>query len=455
LERALETGRCFVNNSFNFKSLKKDLYELWETDKEKIIESLNNPILNIPIQEQLQAFKKDYNALLLEVNQRIERGENKEIKIKKKVIIKAEKSKQDDKTGAVATAEMKANESEENGNKKDEEIREWTLTYPKKDSEINNPFYHQFPCVSLNQVLRLVNQHCHFLDAFTHVKPRYSKTKADEDSILGCITANATNYGIFQMSAISDIGYDRLFTTSQNFIRLETLKEGNDILVNGIGNLPIFKHWNLFDDLLISSSDGKKIQTRFKHILARHSSKYFGQKRGVVSLSMVLNNACTNTKIIPASDHESHHFFDVNFHNTSAIQPDWSCGDTHSINLLNFGLLPLIGQKFTPHIKNISKKACSLQSFENPDDYKDYLIVPEEKFNEKLIEEEWQNLQHIFASLLMKHTTQSIVVRKLSSHERGSKTQKALWEYDKILKDSHTLNFINDPRVRQVIRTAQ
>lgn len=419
LEKALDSGCIFVNNSFNFKNLKKDLHQDWENKQEEVIAALNNPVLSVPIKEQLQDFKQVLNPLLLEVNQRIERGENKEVKIKK---------------GSPTI--------------------EWTLAYPKKDKDANNSFYAQIPRVGLNQILRLVNQHCHFMDAFTHVRSRYAKTQADEDSIFACITANATNYGILQMAEISDINYTRLLATSKNFIRLETLKNANDILVNSLSNLPIFKHWNLLENILVSSLDGKKYQTRLRHIMARHSSKYFGQKRGVVSYSMVTNNVCTNTKPIGANDHESHHFFDLVFNNTSDIQPEWHCGDTHSINRVNFALLHLLGQRFTPHIKNISKKACSISSFESPSHYENFLIIPESKINTKPIEEEWGNLQHIFASLLTKHTSQSVVVRKLSSYARSNKTQKALWEYDKILKSLHMLRFIDDPGFRQSIRTA-
>ncbi len=439
LERALECGRVFVNDSFHFKSLKEDLLEDWETNKEAILASLNNPILNTPIEEQLKKFKDEFNPLLLDVNQRIESGENKEIKIK---IIKPKNEKE---------GKAEAEKSDEN---KTEDIREWILSYPTKDSEVDNPFYDQFPKVSLNQILRFVNEDCNFMRAFTHVKSRYSKSKADDDSILACITALATNFGIFQMSTMSDIGYDKLFSTLKNFIRLETLKNGNDILVNRIADLPIFKRWNLLENALVSSQDGKKIQIRYNHIMARHSSKYFGTKKGIVSLSMIGNNLCLNTKVISPNDHESHHLFDLSFNNISKVQPLWHCGDTHSINHLNFALLPLMKEEFTPHLKGINKKACSIKSFEDPSLYAGSLIVPDGQIHEKIIKDDWDSVQHIFASLLMKKTTQSVVVRKLSSHERSSKTQKALWEYDKILADMHTLQFINDPKRRQIIREA-
>lgn len=435
LEKSLDCGLTFVNNSFHFKSLKKDLLEDWDTNKEEILAHLNNPVLNTPIREQLDHFKKEFNALILDVNQRIERGENEDVKIKNDKP-KKNKDGKDDKEN------------------KDEKTKQWTLSYPTNDSEINNPFYDQFSRVSLNQVLRFVNQDCNFMSAFTHVKSRYSKTKADEDAIYACMTAVATGAGLFQMSTMSDINYDKLFSTSKNFFRLESLKNASDMLSDKIAELPIFKQWNLLDNLLVSSMDGKKSQVRVNHIMARHSSKYFGTKKGIVSFSMIVNNFCVGSMPISPNDHESHHFYSLASHNTSAIQPSWHCGDTHSINNVNYALFRVIGQQFTPHIKNIVKKAGSLFSFEKPSCYADYLIVPEGKLNVDFIEDEWSNIQHVFASIMMQKTTQSVVIGKLSSHERRGKTQKALWEYNKIFEGLHVLQFINDPRYRKIIRTA-
>lgn len=58
------------------------------------------------------------------------------------------------------------------------------------------------------------------------------------------------------------------------------------------------------------------------------------------------------------------------------------------------------------------------------------------------------------ASLLMRETSQSVVVSKLSSYKRSSKTKDALWEYDKILMSMHILRFIDDSVYQQAIRGA-
>lgn len=414
LERQLESGKIFINNSASFKSLKADLGD--EKRNGKLIKKLNNPVLTTPIKIQLETLKEELDPLILKVNQRIKSGENKAIKIKK------------DGT--------------------------WTLPYKKQDKDVNNPFYKQFPQVSLINVLRFVNQHCNFIDFFTHIKSHYSKSKANKDEIFACIIANATSHGISKMGEISDVSYKKLLGTSKNFIRLENLRKANDTLANGISGLPMFKHWNLMDNLLFSSLDGKKRLIKHKNIIARYSSKYFGQYRGVVSYSMIANNACLNTKVIGANEHESHHYFDMIYNNTSDVIPEWHCGDSHSINHVNFALLHLIGQNFAPHLKKVSQKAKHIYCFGEPDQYKEYLIVPEGRINENLIEEEWETLQYIFASLLMKDTKQSIVVKKLSAYARRNKTQRALGEFDKIIKSLHTARFIDDPLFRQSIRTA-
>ena len=429
LANALDTGHFFVNTSLNFKSLNEDLYPDWDVNKEEVLKQLNNPVLNTPIKEQLKTLKDDYNPLMLTVNHRIEKGENKSIHIKKQTTVL--------KDG------------------QEKKITEWTLPYKKQKDEIDNPFYDQLPQVSLIQVLHFVYAKCPgLLDQFVHIKSRYAKTKADIDALFATITALATGYGIAYMADISDMRYTHLLATFKNFIRLENLKEVNALLVNEIATLPMFKRWHVLDNQLLASIDGRKMLIRHPHAMARFSSKYFGQKRGVVSVSMIANNACPNQKLISPNDYEGHHLFDVSYNNMTHVQPNALCGDTHSINRLNFALMHVLGCRFVPHIKNIREHMNALGSFEEPSLYEGSFIVPKNQFNEALIEEEWDNIQHIYASLLMKRTTQSAVVRKLSSYTRPGKTKRALWEYNRILQDRHALHFIDSPSLRQSIRTS-
>jgi TnpA family transposase len=138
----------------------------------------------------------------------------------------------------------------------------------------------------------------------------------------------------------------------------------------------------------------------------------------------------------------------------TTIQPDYLSGDTHSINRANFVLLLLLSCTFIPHIKNIKEQAEKLGCFEDPSLYQGYLLVPKDRFKEQLIEEEWADLQHIFASLLMKHTSHNVIVKKLSSMKKSHKICKALEEYNKILHDKHILRCVDNPSFRKGIRTS-
>nr|WP_281381391.1 Tn3 family transposase [Geomicrobium halophilum] len=83
-------------------------------------------------------------------------------------------------------------------------------------------------------------------------------------------------HGTGKNGRISDVGYSLLAATSDNFIRLETLKEAeaNDRISNASTNLPIFHHYDIFDEFIHSSSDGQKCETQINTINARYSPKY-------------------------------------------------------------------------------------------------------------------------------------------------------------------------------------
>ncbi|MCP3882229.1 MAG: transposase, partial [Sulfitobacter sp.] len=55
--------------------------------------------------------------------------------------------------------------------------------------------------------------------------------------------------------------------------------------------------------------DGQKFEVAIPTINARHSSKYFGLSKGVVSYTLVANHVPLNARIIGANEHESHFVF--------------------------------------------------------------------------------------------------------------------------------------------------
>ncbi|HLB86326.1 MAG TPA: transposase, partial [Terriglobales bacterium] len=222
-----------------------------------------------------------------------------------------------------------------------------------------------------------------------------------------------------------------------------------------IGELPIFRHYDI-GDVLHSSSDGQKFETRINTINARYSPKYFGLKKGVVSYSLVANHVPINAKIIGANDHESHYVFDILFNNTTDIQPEIHSTDTHGTNEVNFAILNVFGYQFAPRYRDIFDTVQeALYGFKHPSQYADELVLkPRRKLNPELVVEEWDNIQRIMVSLAMKTTTQHIIVSKLSAFARKNKTRRALWEYDNMIRSLYLLDYIDSPPLRQHVQRA-
>ncbi len=420
LRNALEAGDIFCRDSVRFRSFEDDLLDnqRWQ-EKEELIASTGLTILNQPIQEHLAALEQVLENRIAEVNQRIASGLNQHVQIKKR--------------GQHVS---------------------WKLTYPRGSEPVNHPFYNALKQVEISSVMHFVNQQCRFMDVFNHVLSRYIKQEADNHTIAACIVAWGTNMGLGKMGEVSDIPYHILSATSDNFIRLETLREANDRVSNAIAELPIFPYYDI-GEKLHSSSDGQKFETRTHTINARYSPKYFGLKKGIVSYTLVINHIPVNARIIGANEHEGHYVFDILFNNTTNIQPEVHSTDTHGTNQVNFAILHLFGYQFAPRYKDIHDKvSSSLYGFKHPSQYGDILIKPIRKIKDNLIVEEWENIQRIIVSLALKTTTQNIIIGKLSTYARKNKTRRALWEYDNIIRSLYLLDYVDSPPLRRNVQKA-
>jgi TnpA family transposase len=148
--------------------------------------------------------------------------------------------------------------------------------------------------------------------------------------------------------------------------------------------------------------------------------------------------------------------FDLLKSNTTNIIPDIHSTDSHGINAVNFIILYIFCYWFAPRYKDIRKKAAtSLYGFRHPGEYDEkWLLKPAKKANEELIVDEWENIQRIMVSLDRKTASQGVIVGKLASHARRSKTKRALWELDHIIETLHILNYIDSPQYRKNIHRA-
>lgn len=310
---------------------------------------------------------------------------------------------------------------------------DWTLPYPKKNDELDNPFYDQLEIKTISEIYDFVEQECHFSKALAPLKIRGVKVNSDYLGNKAVILANGTMQGSYEFSKRSNLKHQRLRTAENNSIRLETLRNAADIIINSMINLPIFDAYDL-DGKKHGSGDGTKRKTRRRILKARHSPKYFGLDIGIVVMTLTLGHIPFVTDVIGANEHEGQYIYPLLRRNNSNIDPDIISTDTAGTNNVNDFLLYLIGKIHAPCYRSIGDRAETICGFKPISSYKNLLITPTRRVNKKLIKKNWKNLIPILVSLLSHETSQENIIKKLSSHEYKSEVKDALWELNHILK---------------------
>lgn len=424
LKNGLEQGGVFIKDSHGYRALEDELIDIeyWKKHKQVILNELNMPLLSMGIEALLDRLQVNLKERYERVNSHIESGENTSLKI--------------------------------TYNKKGEFLK-WTLPYTRLDDGVNNPFFNKLRVTGVSDILKFTAEATGFMGAFTHLQPKYAKLPPNPEVINACTIAAATGIETKKMKEISDVNDHDLDRVSKNFIRQQTLYAASEAIINHTAKLPIFSKYNLADYGVHASVDGQKFVTKYNTIKSRYSKKYFGMMKGVVLFLLNANHLPLCLKVIGANQHESHFLLDIVESNTSDVEITAVSGDMHSVNRVNFALMYLFGYRFMPRLTQLRDKSDNnLVCFDEVKHYVRHIIKPSKQVNKSLIIKEWDNVLRILASLALKKTTQSQIVRKLSSYKKTNSTLKALIAFDEIIMTDYMLDYIDIKEVREVVQAS-
>lgn len=331
---------------------------------------------------------------------------------------------------------------------------DWSLSYDSLD-KLDDAFFRTLIQVEIPDIMMYIGERINLWKSFTHMKSRYNKKKSPSVlAINACILAEAFGIGVEKMAEMSDLNYNLMRSTREDFIRIETLCTANDMVGNLIHSLPIFRLWNLMNDKLLADADGQKLPTSEGTIQSRHSKKYLGKSPGLSIYTLIANFVAANAKNIGLNEYEGHSLYDLIQGNKTDINIDMVTGDNHSLNKLNFVILDSIDVDYVPSIKDIKEAASNLYSLKMPENYTG-IIRPKGVIDKHLIKSQKRDILRVLLSLLLQENTQSNIVRKLNTHARYARLKKALIEYNTIFKSTHVLNLIDNMGLRKAIRTAR
>ena len=422
IKNRLMAGDIFFNDSIENRSLEDDLItkEYFENNYEQISEILNLPLFSLDFEELLDKKLELLEMLIEKVNKNILADKNKYFKII------------------------------------DINKKTWSLSYDGiQDEEVNNPIFVKLPQTELIDLIRFVNKKTDFLSSFTHILNKNAKKELDENTAIATIIAYGTNIGLSKMSISSGINYNHIKNSSLNYFREDTLKIANEKIVNEFSNLPIFEYYNIIDEIIHSSSDGQRFNVSGNVFNARHSIKNPGREKGLTVLTLKANYTPLNSKVISGNEYEGHHVLELLLMNESNVQPKIHSTDNHGTNKINHVLLDFSDYYFSPRYKDLNSKFKFLYGSKSIKDYSSkYILKPIKKINKELIISEEKNIKRVMASILLKNSSVSTIVKKLNSYQKSNKTMKAFAEYDKICRSIHILNYIDNIKLRQSTQTS-
>ena len=114
---------------------------------------------------------------------------------------------------------------------------EWTLLYDSSE-KLDDAFFRTLPKVEVADVVMFIGDLTNMWDSFTHIKGRYIKrTKPEMLAISACILSEAFGFGEMKMAEMSDLDFNLLRSTREDFIRVDTLCATNDKVSNFIKSL--------------------------------------------------------------------------------------------------------------------------------------------------------------------------------------------------------------------------
>ena len=321
---------------------------------------------------------------------------------------------------------------------------------PAAAKELKDELSSMLPFAPIASLLIELDGRTSFLDCFTHAGgKKLAQSPGLKRNILAVLIALATNLGLARMSEACGISYDVLAWTMEWYVREETLREANTVVVNHHYGLELSK---VFGGGTMSSSDGQRFPVRGKSLTSREMILHGG--RVLSTYTHVSDQWSTyGTKIIVPTAREAHYALDEFLGNATDLPITEHATDTHGATLINFGLFDLVGKALTPRMRDLTK--ITLVRDDTPTRigkrYPHAGPLLAARWNEDLVADCWIDLLRMGGSLKYGQASASLIVGKWSAASRQNTMAAALKEWGMLRRTIHTAKYLSDPAYRRRI----
>ncbi|MEX1669438.1 MAG: TnpA family transposase [Pseudohongiellaceae bacterium] len=312
---------------------------------------------------------------------------------------------------------------------------------------------------TLHEILREIDTYSNFSDNFRNYQDSHGKQTADKKVLYAVLMSLGTNIGHTDMAKASGISRKLLSDTEKNWFSSDNLMKANAAIIRVIRELPLPIIYNERDDVLHTSSDGKKVIVAVDSLLANYSYKYYGKEQGINVNSFVdTSQAFFHVNVLSSSDREAAFMMDgiARAQQYSLIENiDMSVHkhstDTHGYTDAMFAGLHLLDVSFAPRLSDISSSALYSATSSSLIKNSGYLIGPKTQINITQILENWDDILRLMATIKSGRQSASLIFRRLAASARESALYKAIKSLGKLIKSQFIATYLHDGDLRRSI----
>jgi len=304
--------------------------------------------------------------------------------------------------------------------------------------------------IKLPQLLIEVDNELHFTRHFLPMVQSKARPVDEICAIIAAVMANGCNIGPDTMAKLTPgVAYQQIKRITDWQLTQETQRSALAIVVNAIAHLSITQNWG---EGKTSASDGQRFAFRSKVLQQNYSYKF--RDYALEFYSFVADNYAPFYGVpIECNERDAPYVLDGLLYNESDLELEEHYTDTHGYTEINFAAFTMLGKRFCPRIRKISK-----QRIYRIDTDRDYgVLEPLLNRRDRMIHmdwvvDQWDRMGQFYATLKTGHTTASTALKRLNSMSKKNQFYRANRELGRIKKTGFILDYMSQPPLRRRIR---
>lgn len=302
------------------------------------------------------------------------------------------------------------------------------------------------PHVKITDLLLEVESWTGFSRHFTHLGNGQPTT--EPPLLMAALLADGLNLGLTKMAqATPELSTARLSRLAAWYIREETYRSALAALVNAQAGEPLSAFWG---QGTTSSSDGQRFKTGSHAANSGHLNPKYGSEPGRLFYTHISDQyAPFHTRVINTNVRDATYVLDGLLQHESALRIEEHYTDTAGFTDHVFALMPLLGFKFAPRIRDLADKKLYLPARSSYGVLDPLCAGP---LNLPLIQSHWTQILRLAASVALGKTSASLLLRKLGSYPRQNRLALALRELGRLERSLFMLQWIQDTDLRRRVQ---